>query len=396
MPLTRLSEATCRDELENNLLPFWMIEMADIQHGGLLSRMSASGTPLSGEKFVAMHAAVLYIFSASSYRLGGDAKSIFATQLYEYLVGHCWDEEFSGVHWSLDKLGNPKCKDKDLKAQALALLGFCSYFRMSEDSQALLLAKETYDLIENKYCNSYLGTYAERFDQTWTFMDPPSSYPKMASKAEVALLCAYVALYKLWPDSKLRLRILQLCHNIIQHIHPQGKPSNTYVNGFGHLEYHSSALGHDAEASWLLYEAASTLQNTELLTLSEHLSGETAHLIINAQDSTGGISDLPPATGERCPLKSSWTQAHGMIALVNHWIITGDDYYRHRAEKVWEFIQTYLRDEAAGGWYAAATQSPGKMTCDQDRVGNENFGHQSALAMLELLDRFAIAHTQAK
>ncbi len=390
MPLSPLSEKTCRYELENNLLPFWTEKMADIRHGGLLGRMSGNGTVLSGDKLAAIHAAILYVFSSAYLRMGGSSKFTFATQLYEYIVGHFWDEEHGGAVWSLDERGMKKNNDKSLAAQALMLQGLCAYFKVSDDPQALLLAKETFKLIEEHFYDARSGAYTDTLDKELVEVVPPVANPT-SLRSDLMLISGFSSLYKTWDDESVLQSAMRLARRTIRLVFDQEETPNFSINEFGQLESHPILVGHQAEASWLLHDAAIAFGSEELSGLTEKYCLYSSQRILRAQERNGSIPDQLPDNARPTSQRSSWTQAQCLVALVNTWMITGDAYYLHRAEKTWEFIQIQLLDNLHGGWYAATSPS-GDLNPNLDKVSLEHFGYHSSRAMLELMDRFTIAH----
>jgi len=63
-----------KEEIENNILPYWMDKMVDTEHGGFYGRIDGDNVlDRMANKGVVMHARILWTFAASYRVLGHSA-----------------------------------------------------------------------------------------------------------------------------------------------------------------------------------------------------------------------------------------------------------------------------------------------------------------------------------
>ena len=138
-----------QDVLEQNILPFWMNQMKDPEQGGFYGRMDNQGVlHPEAEKGAILNARILWAFSAAYRVLGNQAYLETATRAKDYFLAHFLDQEYGGVYWSVDYKGQPKDTKKQFYAIGFAIYGLTEYVRATGDREALDVALQLYDCIE--------------------------------------------------------------------------------------------------------------------------------------------------------------------------------------------------------------------------------------------------------
>jgi mannobiose 2-epimerase len=97
-----------REELEQNILPYWINKMQDEVNGGFYGRITGEEKLMpEAEKGAILNARILWTFSAAYRLLRKEEYLSMATRAKRYLIDHFYDKEFGGIYWSLDYKGNP-------------------------------------------------------------------------------------------------------------------------------------------------------------------------------------------------------------------------------------------------------------------------------------------------
>jgi mannobiose 2-epimerase len=109
-----------RQLLEENILPFWMNRMEDVERGGFYGRMDGQGTlHADAPRGAVLNARILWAFAAAYRVLGKPEYLAAATRARDTLMAHFIDSEQGGVFWSVAADGRPLDTKKQTYAQAL-------------------------------------------------------------------------------------------------------------------------------------------------------------------------------------------------------------------------------------------------------------------------------------
>ena len=95
------------DELQTNILPYWMERMTD-PRGGFYGRRSGDD-PLDAEaaKGAILNARILWTFSAAYRVLRRPEYLETATRAKREIIDRFYDPEYGGIYWSLNADGTP-------------------------------------------------------------------------------------------------------------------------------------------------------------------------------------------------------------------------------------------------------------------------------------------------
>ena len=356
---TQQFSAAVREELENNLVPFWLERVIDPEHGGFIGRMSNDGTiDLKAPKGLILNTRILWTFSAL-YRFSQDSRFRDAAQLaYDYLEAYFRDNSFGGVFWLLDCDGHPLDNKKKIYGQAFYIYAQSEYYRASEDSSALDRAMETFDLIETNSRDRTNGGYIEVCNRDWSIADDlrlsdKDMDEKKSMNNHLHLLEAYTNLYRIRPESLLRDHLTELIDIFDQRITDKDTGHlNHFFNDTWRPKSDNYTFGHDIEASWLLCEAAQILEEPALTTRIRQLALRLARLTLaEGLDNDGGLCYEGRAGQVTDPNRQWWPQAESVVGFLNAYELSGDSSFLEAAKKAWNYIEKYFIDREHGEWF---------------------------------------------
>ena len=157
-----------QDELENNILHFWLDKMQDYENGGFYGRIDGHmQIHPDAEKGAILNARILWTFSAAYRVLQKTDYLKAATRAKDYLIEHFIDKEYGGVYWSVDYKGNLLDTKKQFYAIAFTIYGLAEYVRATDDREALEYAMDLYDCIEGHAWESEHNGYIEACTREW-------------------------------------------------------------------------------------------------------------------------------------------------------------------------------------------------------------------------------------
>jgi mannobiose 2-epimerase len=170
------------------------------------------------------------------------------------------------------------------------------------------------------------------------------------------VLEAWAALYKVWKDPKVELRLTELMNLFLDKIiRKEGHFGIFFDEAFNEAGSSKGicSFGHDIEGSWLLWEAAEILGNEDIIRKMRPVAVKMVDNIERvAVDKDGGLFLESTRFGSHLKTnKHWWQQAETLVGFMNAFELTGDEKYWNTVKLSWNFIDTFLIDHKGGEWF---------------------------------------------
>lgn len=381
------------EELENDILPFWMHRMIDNENGGFIGRISGAGeADVSAPKGAILNARILWAFS-SAYRVLGKAEYLeTATRAKREIIDRFYDKEYGGVFWSLDSEGRPLDTRKQIYALGFAVYGLSEYNRATGDTEALEYAVKLFDDIESHSFDREKNGYLEAFTREWGSISDMRLSEKDINECKTMnthlhIIEPYTALYRVWRNPLLCSRL----HNLA------GIFSDLILDsGTGHLKlffnedwissHRIVSYGHDIEASWLLWETAGVLGDRELEERLRPVCIRVAEAAAEGYLPGGGMLYELHGNGAVDADRHWWVQAETVAGYFNIWQMTGDIASLDKALDCWQFIKKHIIDRQHGEWLWSL-KADGTGNTRDDKAGFWKCPYHNSRMCLEIIER---------
>ena len=375
------------------ILDYWKKHTVDLAHGGFYGRIDHQGiVDAIAPKGLVLNARILYAFSAG-YRQTKQAQYLqMAQRAFKYLCTYFYDKTFGGMFWAVDADGKPLDTKKQVYGIAFCIYALSEYHIAFESKEALVLAKELYELLEAKSLDKVNGGYFEAFTQGWALLESPKLSNKdqdspKTMNTHLHVLEAYSNLFKIWPNIKLKNSIVELLQ-ILKHyfISPQGH-LHLFFSEDWRLESDTISYGHDIEASWLIWEAAKLVEDEQQLLTTKQMILSIAQAARKGLDTDGSLlnesnTELTVWNKER----HWWQQAEAMVGWMNAWQLNGLQENFETVIDCWSFIKTHLVDQEKGEWFWGVNQDYSKMI-QEDKAGFWKCPYHNTRMCIEMLHR---------
>jgi len=390
----RLFRQRVRDELHNNIIPFWLTHAADRQHGGFIGWMTnALEVDAQRPKGLILNARLLWTFAALARSRGGNECVQMARYAYETLMGTFWDAECGGAFWRLRYDGQVLDATKKIYGQAFVIYALVEYYLFSGDTEALGRARQVFGLIENHARDKEFDGYYESLDRNWTvshdqrLSEEDMDVPKSMNN-HLHLLEAYTHLYSVWQDDLLRKRLLGLIAIFREHIlDSQKRHFRLFFDAQWNSQCARVSFGHDIEGSWLLHRAAEVLNHPGLLAEVGELAVRIARgVYVEGLDGWKGVFYEADAAGRIVTEKHFWCQAEAVVGFLNAYQVGGEEEFMETAWRIWQYIETYQVDKEHGDWFWKVYQD-GRPDPDKPKVSEWKCPYHSGRACLEIMRR---------
>ena len=382
-------QATARQMLTADILPYWMNRMVD-PRGGFYGRIDGHDTVHpDAPKGAILCARILWTFSAAYRLLGDPAYLDMATRAKRTLLDDFLDPLYGGVFWSLHPDGTPLDTKKQIYAIGFAIYGLSEYARATDDPEATDHAVQLFGDIERHSFDPRMGGYFEAFTRQWgeiadMRLSDKDANERKTMNTHLHILEPYTNLYRVWPDRHLAEQIRHLIDVFLTRIlDPSTHRLRLFFDDDWHSRVPSTSFGHDIEASWLLYEAAEVLDDAELLRRvadETRLMAEHAYLV---DPLTGQPEDI---VGQP---RQWWEYAESVVGNFNVWQHHGHPSALDRALAALRYIQTHLVDSEHGEWYwSAGTPAEGfAPNRTDDKAGFWKCPYHNGRMCMELMQR---------
>lgn len=383
-----------RQELQGNILPFWIDHTVDQQHGGFIGYIDQEMKPESNaDKGLVLNARILWTYAAA-YRVFPQEKYLqMAQRAYAYLMAHFLDREHGGFYWMVDYKGHPVQDKKQVYGQAFVIYALAEYHLARPNQEALDMAVDIYHLLEKYSYDPVHQGYIEALSRDWKpthdlSLSNKDLNEKKSMNTHLHVLEAYTNLYRVWKSPELQHSLEEILEVTLNRIvDSQTAHFALFFDEAWQVKGQHISYGHDIEGSWLLVEAAETLGNPDLLQSVKSTALAMAEAVYNeGVDKDGGIWNEADPSGLTDRNKDWWPQAEAMVGFYNAYQLTGLQKYREAAASSWTFIQHYLIDRKHGEWFWAIGQN-GQPLTNEPKVSSWKCPYHNGRACLEMLRR---------
>ncbi len=367
-----------QNHLFNELLPFWETHGVDEEYGGFLTYLDREGRP-TGEtkKTLICQARMIYTYSSAHRANLGDGKYLkIAQQGVEFLKRYFWDNQYRGWIWITEKDGTPIDQSKIMYGQSFGIYCLSEYSMASGDEEALELAEETWRTIKAQAVDIAHGGFGEFFERDWT-PKKPGVYggDRKSFDVHMHLMEAFTNLYEATGSLKHKQDTLNIIKLIFDKmVHPEygtgiaqfsfdWKPLRAIIfkNVWGSdrdaedpegRPLNNTSFGHNVEFCWLLNHTLNIL-GEDVEPYKEKMKKMFDHCLKYGIDwEKGGVYCEGPNDGPaRERNKEFWQQAETLVAMLDAYLLFGDEKYFDAYENVHRFVMDYVINHAVGEWF---------------------------------------------
>ena len=384
------------EELEGNILPFWMNKMTDRERGGFYGRISGEDVLMPDEpKGAILNARILWTFSAAYRLLKKPEYLATATRAKRYLLDFFYDKQFGGIYWSVDCEGNPLDTKKQIYALGFAIYGLSEYARATGDEEALEYAIRLFEVIEKYSFDAEKNGYVEALTRDWQpiadmRLSDKDENEKKTMNTHLHILEPYANLYRVWKDGRLKTQLKNLIELFVTKIlDTQTYHLNLFFEDDWTNKYHLISYGHDIEASWLIHEAALVLGDETVLKQIEPVIVRIARAADEGLNADGSMTyERFSDKGETDRELHWWVQAENVVGHLNLYQHFGNEEALSTALRCWQFIKDKLIDRENGEWYWSRF-ADGSINRNDDKAGFWKCPYHNGRMCLEINERFA-------
>ena len=385
-----------KDELVNDILPFWMNRMTDREQGGFYGRIDGNNClHPDAPKGAILNARILWTFSAAFRLLKKPEYLETATRAKRYLLDFFYDKQYGGIFWELNADGTPSDAKKQIYALGFAIYGLSEYARATGDREALEYAVRLFEVIEKYSFDPVQNGYVEALTREWQLiqdmrLSDKDENEKKTMNTHLHILEPYANLYRVWKDERLEKQLRNLIKVFVTRIlDAESGHLNLFFEEDWSNKYHIISYGHDIEASWLIHEAALALGDQGLLAEIEPVIVKIARAADEGLNRDGSMIYENFVDKQKVDRELHWwVQAENVVGHINLYQYFHDEDALRKALKCWQFIKENLIDGEGGEWYWSR-YADGTVNRKDDKAGFWKCPYHNGRMCMEIIERFS-------
>lgn len=338
-----------KNELLDNILPFWVKHSKDEEYGGFFTCLNRDGSVFDTDKFMWLQGREVWCFSNMFNKIAPRQEWLdMALHGAAFMEKYGRDEK-GNWYFSLDRQGRPLVQAYNIFSDCFAAMGFAALDKAAPDDRFKEIALTTFDNILQRQENSK-GIYNKTY---------PGTRPLKGFSLPMILCNLSLEMEHLLGADKVSAFIPTVLHEVMDVFYQPDKKlivENVFANGQFSDSFDGRLVnpGHGIEAMWFIMDLARRIQDPSLLRRACDIMLDTLEYGWDAE--YGGIfyfRDIlghPPQQLE-WDQKLWWVHVEALIALAKGYVFTGDKRCAEWFTKVHDYTWQHFRDKEYGEWY---------------------------------------------
>ena len=304
-------------------------------------------------------ARLLWFFSEAARVTGEASYTETASFVYDFIEEFFLDKVNGGIYWEIDNNGQVVNSKKQVYTQAFYIYGLCAFYRLTGKKKALDKALEIFRLIETHAHDDKNKGYVEALSKDWGPQDDlrlSSKEPNLPKTMNTHLhvLEAYTVLNLVVASDEIKASLRRALRYFMDYFYDD---ETSHLKQFYDENWIDKSTGysygHDIEGSWLMLEAADSLNDQELLQQVKSIVPKIASVCI--QEGSGEYGELLDgydfAEAKIVREHLWWVQAEALVGYLNAFELSGNKAFFEAFLNTWEFIKKYQRNNEEGEWH---------------------------------------------
>lgn len=338
-----------RDDLLQNVLPFWERNAPDREQGGFLFNLDRDGSVYGSDKPVWIQGRYTWLCARLYNTVEQRPEWLeLARHGAAFLKKHCFDQD-GRMFYSVTRDGRPLRKRRYIFSETFATIGLAELALATKDEN---LAREALDLF--KLTHRYLNTPG---------LLEPKVFPEtrqMKGLGVPMIMLGTIQVLRRVTDNPLLKEVAdQAISEVEQHfMKPEFKAVLELVGPNGEFidtpEGRSLCPGHAIEVGWFILEESRHRQDARLQEIGLQIIDWS---LDNGWDEEfGGIVYFKDLQGKPCPqyehdMKLWWPHNEAIYATLLASHLTGEEKYARWHRKVHDWSYGHFPDPDHGEWY---------------------------------------------
>jgi len=338
-----------KDELLNNILPFWLENSQDKECGGYFTCLDREGNVYDTDKFIWLQGREVWLFSMLYNNLEKRQEWLdCAVQGAEFLKKYGHDGNYNW-YFSLTREGKPIIQPYNIFSYTFAAMAFAQVSKASGNQEYAMIAKKTFDRIIEKQENP---------KGVWNKAVPGTRDLKGFSLPMI--LCNMSLEIEHLLDRSVLDQTIETCLNEVMNVFYQKDlgliVENVTLDGKLSDSYEGRVMnpGHALESMWFIMDLGVKLGRRDIIDKAVEIALRTVDYGWDEQ--YGGIYYFMDRKGS--PLqqlewdqKLWWVHIETLITMIKGYQLTGSKDCLDWFEKIHDYTWEHFKDREHPEWF---------------------------------------------
>nr|WP_199076891.1 AGE family epimerase/isomerase [Pedobacter sp. ASV19] len=341
---------TYKDELLNNIIPFWSKNSIDREHGGYLTCLDQFGNVYDTDKFCWLQGRQIWTYAMLYDKLGANAEWLqIAEHGADFMKKHGRDTD-GNWYFSFNKAGQPLIQPYNIFSDCFASMGFGALYKINHQDEYAQIARDTFFNIMKRRENPK-GKYSKAFPNT----RPLKNFALPMILCNLSLEIEHLLDQKIISEliDEVIYEVMEVFYQkdsglILENVAPDGSFSDSY-------EGRSINPGHTIEAMWFIMDLGVRLNDKKLIKKALEIAFRA--LEYGWDKEHGGIfyfmdAKNHPVQQLEWDQKLWWVHVEALVCMAKGYHLTGSEECRSWFEKLHYYTWNKFRDKENGGeWF---------------------------------------------
>ena len=349
MDFNKLAEQY-KQELLENVLPFWLQHSQDPEFGGYFSCLDRRGEVYDTDKFIWLQAREVWMFAMLCNKVEARKEWLdCAVQGGEFLKKWGHDGNYNW-YFSLDREGNPLVEPYNIFSYTFATMAFGQLSLATGNEEYASIARRTFDIILSKVDNP---------KGKWNKLHPGTR--ELKNFALPMILCNLALEIEHLLDEKYLQQTMDNCIHEVMDVFYRPELGgiileNVTADGLLSDSFEGRVVnpGNSIEAMWFIMDLGNRLQRPELIEKAKNI---TLTMLDYGWDKRhGGIFYFMDRLGHpvqqlEWDQKLWWVHIESLISLLKGYRFTRDKRCLDWFEKIHDYVWNHFKDPEYPEWY---------------------------------------------
>lgn len=338
-----------KDELLNNILPFWLDKSQDLENGGYFTCLNREGEVYDTDKFIWLQGREIWLFSMMYNNVEKREEWLqCAIQGAEFLKKYGHDGNYNW-YFSLTKEGKPLIEPYNIFSYTFATMAFGQLSKATGNQEYAQIAKTTFDLILQKRDNPK-GKWNKAYPGTRSLkgFSLPMILCNLALEIEHLLDKEVLdATIEECLDEVLNVFYNEKYGLILENVCSNGEFSDTF-------EGRLINPGHSLESMWFVMDLGVKLGRKDIIEKAVQITLKT--IDFGWDKVYGGIFYFMDVKGHpvqqlEWDQKLWWVHIETLITLIKGYQLTGSKECLNWFERVHKYTWEHFKDNEHPEWF---------------------------------------------
>lgn len=338
-----------KNELLNNILPFWLQKSKDSVNGGYFTCLNRDGSIFDTDKFMWLQGREVWCFSFMYNNVDKNQEWLdMALQGAGFMEKYGRDEN-GDWYFSLTAEGKPLIQPYNIFSDCFATMAFASLDKAHPDDRYKKIAVDTFESILSRKDN-WKGKYNKAYPGT----------RQLKNFSLPMILCNLsLELEHLLGTEKVNEFIPAVIHEVMEVFYQPDSGlilENVYEDGSFCDSFEGRVInpGHAIEAMWFIMDLGKRTGDDALIAKACKIMLDTVEYGWDKEHNGIfyflDIKGNPPQQLE-WDQKLWWVHVEALVALAKGYKYTGDERCLHWFEKVHDYTWKHFKDPDFGEWF---------------------------------------------